>query len=171
MEIEQGIFYYTVNFIFCIDNITRSTLWSKAAANTKKKMHHYIEESCCPPQRIQKSASTHPYMPPTEHQTTPHTAPWSKKSANPYPSLISADWKLTKKIQAKCRSWSMWWGEMNVPISTPDTHRLPWHTTNQLGRHRKWQPDTHRDDTFWKRTWGATLATQGNKVWRPGVHS
>ena len=40
-----------MNLIFCIDNITGSTLWSKAAANPNKTVLHYIEESCCPPKR------------------------------------------------------------------------------------------------------------------------
>ena len=55
-----------------------SALWSKAAANTKK------QKTCCiitlkkpvaPQNESKKSAYTHPYTPPTEHQTFPQRAP------------------------------------------------------------------------------------------------
>ena len=102
-----------MNFIFCTDNITRSTFWSETAANTIYKICISLHwRNLLPPKQIQKIGvlSAHqrtpqtapcPTVPPLklththqiEHRTIPRTTPCptaspkneSKKSAKPHP--------------------------------------------------------------------------------------
>ena len=101
VKIQEGMFYYGVNSIFYIDNITRSTLWSKAPENTEKNDSSHWR-NLLPPKRIQKFCAHHqrnirrylrrhsgPTAPPKrikkfEHQTTRTTpCPTAPPKTNP----------------------------------------------------------------------------------------
>ena len=58
VKIQEGMFYYGVNSIFYIDNITRSTLWSKAPENTERNDSSHWR-NLLPPKRIQKICAHH----------------------------------------------------------------------------------------------------------------
>ena len=105
MEIE--INYYAVNFISCIDNITRSTLWSKAAANTKHNFCIITLKKPVAPKTESKKICVHSPIHTTNRTsddpsdgTLPDSPPQnkSKKSANPHPYTWSKNPYIAKAI-------------------------------------------------------------------------